>query len=154
MALITALIMVFIQDGKDREVYGFLFPIIGLSSGILLYTNMMSQLFYLTLVINLLFVVILLAVVFFYSKIKLKTTIGKTFGLGDGLLFFALAFTFSSISFMVLFVFGLVFSLLTHLVFKKTSENKTVPLAGYLSLFFTIVYLSYWAGITPDIYTT
>jgi hypothetical protein len=65
MALITALIMVFIQDGKDREVYGFLFPIIGLSSGILLYTNMMSQLFYLTLVINLLFVVILLAVVFF-----------------------------------------------------------------------------------------
>jgi len=145
--------MVFIQDKKDREVYWFLFPIIALTSGILLYNNLLPELFYITLIINICFVLILLAVVFFYSKFKLKTTMGSTFGLGDTLLFFALAFTFSSVSFLVLFVFGLLFSLLVHIIFKKNSKYKTVPLAGYLSLFFIIVYLSYWLGITPNIYT-
>ena len=145
--------MVFIQDRKDREVYWFFFPIIALTSGVLLYNNMLPELFYITLIINLLFIIILISVVFFYSKFKLKTTITNTFGLGDGLLFFALAFTFSSVSFLILFVFGLLFSLLIHLVFKKKSKYTTVPLAGYLSLFFIIVYLSYWLDITPNIYT-
>lgn len=144
--------MVFIQDRKDREVYWFLFPIIALASGVLLYNNLLPELFYITLLINLLFIIILITVVFFYSKFKLKTTITKTFGLGDGLLFIALVFTFSSVSFMILFVFGLLFSLLIHVVFKKNSKYKTVPLAGYLSLFFAIAYLSYWLDITPNIY--
>lgn len=151
--LIVALIIVFIQDRKDREVYWFMFPIVALASGILLYNSILPELFYLTLLINLLFITILIGVVFLYSKFKLKTTITSTFGLGDGLLFVALAFTFSSISFMVLFVFGLIFSLLIHVIFKNRSIHRTVPLAGYLSLFFMITYLAYWLGITPNIYT-
>lgn len=145
--------MVFIQDRKDREVYWFLFPIIAMASGVLLYNTILPELFYITLLINIIFISILITVVFLYSKIKLKTSIINTFGLGDSLLFIALAFTFSSISFMILFVFGLMFSLLIHIVFKKNSRYKTVPLAGYLSLFFMIIYLSYWLGITPNIYT-
>tara|TARA_R110002050_G_scaffold137538_3_gene261157 strand:+ start:1558 stop:2037 length:480 start_codon:yes stop_codon:yes gene_type:complete len=151
--LIVALIMVFIQDRKDREVYWFLFPIIAFATGVLLYNSMLPELFYITLIINLLFIIILFTVVFLYSKFKLRTTITDTFGLGDGLMFMALAFTFSSISFMILFVFGLIFSLIIHVIFKKKSKHKTVPLAGYLSLYFIIIYISYWLGITPNIYT-
>ncbi|WP_218841523.1 hypothetical protein [Winogradskyella undariae] len=151
--LIVALIMVFIQDRKDREVYWFLFPIIAFASGVLLYNRMQPELFFITSIINMLFIIILFTVVFLYSKFKLRTSITNTFGLGDGLLFMALAFTFSSVSFMILFVFGLIFSLLIHVIFKKKSKYKTVPLAGYLSLFFMIIYLSYWLDITPNIYT-
>lgn len=96
--------------------------------------------------------IVLILVIYLYSKIKLKTSITETFGLGDGLLFFALVFTFSSVSFLTLFVFGLIFSLLVHLVFKNRFKFKTVPLAGYLSLFFAIVYISHWAGIIKSVY--
>lgn len=145
--------MVFIQDIKERQVYWFLFPIIGLCSGILLYLNTFFDVFYLTLLINLLFIVALIGVVSLYSWLKLKTSISNTFGLGDGLLFFALAFSFSSVSFFILFVFGLLFSLVLHLVLKKKSKQSTVPLAGYLSLFFAITYLSHWIGILKSVYS-
>ena len=75
-----------------------------------------------------------------------------TFGLGDLLLFIALAFTFASVSFIILFVFGLLFSLILHLLFKNKSKLKTVPLAGYLSLFFLVAYLSHWFGLLPTLY--
>ncbi len=151
--LIVALIMVFIQDRKDRKVYWFLFPFIAFASGVLLYNSILPELFYMSIIINVLFIIILIAVVFLYSKFKLRTTITDTFGLGDGLMFIALAFTFSSISFIILFVFGLIFSLMIHVIFKNKSRYNTVPLAGYLSLFFMITYISYWLGITPNIYT-
>lgn len=114
---------------------------------------MFTNLFYITISINLMFVLILIVVVFLYSKIKLKTTISNTFGLGDALLFSALAFTFSSISFVILFVFGLLFSLVLHLALKSKAKHKTVPLAGYLSLFFTIVYVTHWFGFLKMLYT-
>ena len=114
---------------------------------------MFFELFKTTLIINLVFVLFLILVILIYSKYKLKTTMSQAFGLGDMLLFFALAFTFSSVSFLVLFVFGLVFSLILHLFLKSKSKHKTVPLAGYLSLFFAITYLAHWLGILKSVYT-
>lgn len=148
-----SLLWVFYQDIKERQVYWFLFPVIALCSVILLYNNVFFELFKTTLIINLVFVLFLILVIFIYSKYKLKTTISKTFGLGDMLLFFALAFTFSSVSFLVLFVFGLVFSLILHLLIKNKSEYKTIPLAGYLSLFFALTYGAHWLGILKSVYT-
>lgn len=148
-----ALLLVFYQDTKERLVYWFLFPIIAICSGILLYKSMFFELFKTTVMINLAFVSFLILVIYSYSKLKLKTSIAQTFGLGDALLFFALAFTFSSVSFLVLFVFGLVFSLVLHLFLKNRSEHKNVPLAGYLSLFFSIAYVAHWLGILKSVYT-
>ncbi|MCD2257584.1 hypothetical protein KWG70_00040 [Psychroserpens sp. XSD401] len=144
--------MIFYQDIKERQVYWFLFPLVALCAGVLLYQNMLPELFFTTIIINLLFMVVLLLVVYLYSRIKLKTQISKTFGLGDGLLFLALIFTFSSVSFLILFVFGLVFSLVIHLAVKKKSEFTTVPLAGYLSLFFALTYSSHWLGLIKSVY--
>lgn len=152
IVLITSLTIVFYQDTQERQVYWIMFPVIALCTGILLYDNIFPDVFYTTIITNILFMTLLILVVYIYSKIKLKTTISKTFGLGDGLLFFALAFSFSSISFLIVFVFGLIFSLLIHLVLNKKSKFITVPLAGYLSLFFGITYLSHWSGLLPSIY--
>lgn len=150
--LLLALIIVFLQDIKERQVYWFLFPIIAICSGILLYMQMFLELFYTTLIINIAFVLVLLSIVVLYSNLKMKQSITKTFGLGDGLLFLALAFTFPSITFLILFVFGLLFSLVIHLFSNKLSKFPTVPLAGYLSLFFAIIYLGHWIGFLNFLY--
>lgn len=148
-----SLLLVCYQDVKDRLVYWFCFPVIALCSGILLYNNTIFEVFKITLIINVTFVSFLIFVVYAYSILKLKTSLNNTFGLGDSLLFFALAFTFSSVSFIVLFVFGLLFSLVMHLVIKHKSKHQTVPLAGYLSLFFALAYVAHWAGVLKTVYT-
>ncbi|WP_379852787.1 hypothetical protein [Flavobacterium zhouii] len=70
-----------------------------------------------------------------------KPLLKEVFGLGDVLFFIFMAFSFSIISFFVLFVFALVFSLLLHSVLQHKQIVKTVPLAGYMSLFFGVVYV-------------
>ncbi len=150
--LISIFILILYQDIKDRKVFWFLFPMVAILSGILSFKNIYEDYFLITISTNMIFVAFLIAFVFMYSKYKLKAQLSETFGLGDLLLFIALAFTFASVSFIVLFVFGLVFSLLLYLLLKNRSKHKTVPLAGYMSLFFAIAYTSHWIGYLPTLY--
>lgn len=150
--LIAVFLLIFYQDIKDRQVYWFLFPIVAILTGILSYMNIYQDFLLINITINILFVTFLISVVFLYSKYKLKAKLKDTFGLGDVLLFVALAFTFASVSFIILFIFGLVFSLLLHLLLKHKSKLKTVPLAGYLSIFFSAAYVSHWLGFLPTLY--
>jgi hypothetical protein len=149
--LILTFVWVAAQDLKDRKVYWFLFLSVALLCGFLHYQNTLPELFMTATAINLFFVLILVVFVFLYSKLKLKTEMKHVFGSGDLLLFLGLAFSFSSISFMVLFSSALVFSLLVHLVLKKNNPG-TVPLAGYMSLFFAMAYLVHWLGFADMLY--
>ncbi|TJY37402.1 hypothetical protein E5167_05520 [Pontimicrobium aquaticum] len=139
------------QDVKDRKVYWFLFPITALSAGLLFWNKTITELFFLATIINLMFVSSLLLIVLLYARLKLKTSIKSVFGMGDLLLFIGLSFTFSSISFIVIFSCSLIFSLLIHLFLKK--DNILVPLAGYMSLFFGLTYIAYWSGVINSIYS-
>ncbi|KRD05423.1 general secretion pathway protein [Flavobacterium sp. Root901] len=137
--LIIVFAFVLYQDFKDRLVYWFLYPIIG----ILAFT---VQLYVLPLTIaltnfgiNLLFVILILGVSTIYVKFR-KLDFKNTLGIGDILFFLFIAASFSIISFLVLFVFSLVFSLVIHLVLNTKKEASTVPLAGYMSFFFGVVY--------------
>lgn len=135
--------IIFWQDYMDRLVYWFLYPVIGLL-GFLIQENRID--FYVIVVnslINLFLVGTVIAILFVYSKLILKKKlINEGIGSGDILLFISLSFSFSIISFFVLFVFSLLFSLLLHILFKNKSELKqSVPLAGYMSIFFAFVYL-------------
>lgn len=151
--LILTLGLIFYQDLKARMVYWFLFPVLGICSAILFYNNTLPELFYVSVVMNSVFVIILLLAVYTYSKVKLKVSFDSAFGLGDVLLFVGLIFSFSTISFLVVFVFSLLFALTLHLVVKQYSKLETVPLAGYISLFFGISYLFQWTGIINSLYT-
>ncbi len=150
--LICSLGWIFYQDLKAREVYWFLFPVFGICSAILFYNETLPELFYVSVGMNFIFISLLLLVVFLYAKLKLKSSFGSAFGLGDVLLFMGLVFSFSTISFLVVFVFSLLFALILHLVLKQGSKLQSVPLAGYISLFFGIAYLSHWSGLISSLY--
>ncbi len=150
--LIAVFGMVFIQDIKARQINWIWIPIISLCAGLLLYNHSPTGMFFITVLTNSIFVLFLLLVIFIYATYKLKLPASKTFALGDALLLFALAFSFSTLSFIVLLVFGFIASLITHIFLNRTSASKTVPLAGYLSLFFAIAYLAHWFGILTPLY--
>ena len=150
--LIIALILILIQDVKERQVYWALFPLVGLCGGILYYKNTLHELFYISVLMNIAFVSMLLLVLFLYARLKLKTQLKNTFGLGDILMFLALSFSFSTVSFLVIFIFSLFFSLVLYFVLKKKKKIATVPLAGYMGLFFVFAYLSFWFGISDSLY--
>lgn len=148
MWIIKALIIIvfgviFWQDYKQRLVYWFLYPLVGIiafyiqAQHILLISALLNSL------INLTIVSIIILISFLYSKLIMKSRfINHSIGLGDLLLFIFLSFSFSTIPFTILLVFSLVFSLVVHLYFKRKSTHQNVPLAGYISLFFLGIYLT------------
>lgn len=139
--LLGVLFVIFLQDTKERLVFWFLYPIVGILGYSIQSNTIGYQYAFINSLINLAFIAILLFVSFLYSKIKLKADfINGSIGIGDILLFIFLSFTFSTIPFLILFVFSLLFSLLLHIYFKNRSEHKNVPLAGYISLFFAATY--------------
>ena len=141
LLLIGIFFLVFFQDSKDRNVYWFLYPIIGVLVLVLQVKEISIYPALINSVFNLSFVSVLLLVCYLYAKYKLKQPLLKeVFGLGDLLFFVCIAFSFSMVSFTILFVFALLFSLLLHLVLKHKQSEKTVPLAGYMSLFFAGIY--------------
>jgi hypothetical protein len=72
--------------------------------------------------------------------------------LGDILLFLAISISFSSIPFDILFVSGLIFSLVLHLCLNRSPKKGTVPLAGYMAIFFSAIYIGFWSGIIDSLY--
>ena len=98
-------------------------------------------------------VLMILLVLQGYAKLKLKTNLNTVFGLGDALFFLALCVSFPTVSFIIFFVFSLLFSLLLHFIFKNKAADKTVPLAGYMSLFFIGIYALDWLGFISNLYS-
>lgn len=153
ITLIFLFLVIAFQDIKARQVYWFLFPFVGVLSGILYFNNTLPELFFNTVILNLCFVFILLVAMLSYTRMKLKAGFFKAIGLGDILLFLGLSFSFSTISFLVLFIGSLCFSLVMHLVFRKKSALATIPLAGYMGIFFSLTYIAFWSGFIHDLYS-
>lgn len=151
--LLIALSLVFYQDTKERAVWWFLFPLLGLFGGYLHFTQSLTWLFFSGIFLNFLFVIGLFAVAFFYAKIKMKVDFLKeAIGLGDILFYLSLAVAFPTEAFLVILVFSMVFSLGLHVAVFRKNVNETVPLAGYASLFLMFVYLSSWSGLYKTLY--
>ncbi len=142
LLLIIVLTIIFVQDSKDRQVYWFLFPIMGSIAFYLQIENVPFYSVFINTAFNLLFILVQLFVIYLYTLIKLKKSVlSEVFGLGDVLFFIFIAFSFSIISFFILFLFSLIFSLVLHFVLRSRQTNKSVPLAGYMALFFGVVYV-------------
>ncbi|KRB56708.1 hypothetical protein [Flavobacterium sp. Root186] len=139
LILLIVFTLVLYQDFKSRLVYWFLYPIIGILAFAIQLHNLPLSIALTNLGFNLIFVVLILAVSMMYVRFR-KLDFKNTIGIGDILFFLFIAGTFSIVSFLVLFVFSLLFSLILHLVLSNKKEQSTVPLAGYMSLFFGAVY--------------
>ncbi|WP_152537375.1 hypothetical protein [Aquimarina pacifica] len=141
-ALVLILGIITYQDLKDREVYGFVFLILIGLLGVLHYKSVMDIHFFYAVAINfgVIFLVLLGAYIYTIFRIK-KPFFSQVFGLGDLLFFLALAIGFPTITFTILLVFSLLFSLLIWGVLKNNSKYNTVPLAGYMSVFIGVVFI-------------
>ena len=141
--LILIFLLIFYQDTKDRMVYWFLYPLNGILSFFIQWHYIGLMPTTANSLINICFVLIILGVGYAYSSaIMKKPFINGSMGSGDILLFLFLTFSFTTSTFILLFVFSLCFSLVLHLYLKNKTTHSTVPLAGYMSLFFSAVYIA------------
>jgi hypothetical protein len=144
IVLILLLAVITWQDIKDRLVYWFCYPLVGILGFYIQKDFSQMDSIIINSIVNLSLVATVMLILWVYSKIILKKKlINQSIGMGDILFFLALAFCFSIVSFYVLFVFSLVFSILMHFLLKKNyKEHTTIPLAGYMAVFYIFVYIS------------
>lgn len=130
------------QDVKERMVYWVLFPMVGLFLGLAHWQKSTPKAFMMFSLVNVFFVTMLLLISWLYTKyIKGAKYLNQSLGLGDLLFFYAIAFGFPTMTFIVLFVSALVFSLALHIALGISKRQATVPLAGYMSLFLMVTVL-------------
>lgn len=151
VTLIFSLIGICYQDHKYRAVWWFIFPIFFFTAGFLFFSHI-ENLYFLNIGFNLLILSTILSISYVYALYKMKVKfLNGAFGIGDLFFFLGVAVAFPTITFVILFVFSLFFSLLLHFILSKTRQ-ETVPLAGYASLFFIFIYLSDWLGFCENLY--
>ncbi len=153
--LFLSLIFIFFQDYRDRQVYVFLFPLIGILGTYLFFLNSNLEYYFLSVCINLGIVLIVVLLNYLFAEFILKKNLLKeALGLGDILFFIAFAFCFPTVTFINFFVFSILFTFVLHLALSKLvkDKNRNIPLAGYMSLFLLVVYLVNWLGFYDSQY--
>lgn len=139
LLLLSILGILLYQDIKERKVSLWVLFSGIIVGGTLHFLHQDSMVFLYNIGITISFVILIFGVLWVYASVKLKRNIFDVFGLGDLLFFILLAVSLPIVSFLMVFVFSLIFSLVLFLLLKKSFTNKTVPLAGLQSLFFGLV---------------
>jgi len=153
ITIILSLLGITLQDFKERKVYVWLFILSGFLLGFLHFNKVFYQSFILTTIINCSIVFTVIFVLYIYAKTILKKPLQKTFGMGDFLFFIVLAIGFPTATFLVLFSFSLLFSLILYFILKNRLKHKTVPLAGLQALFVCLIFISNWVFNFSNLYT-
>ncbi|MCF6307703.1 MAG: hypothetical protein L3J09_07090 [Flavobacteriaceae bacterium] len=153
IGLLIALLSIVLQDFKERQVHLWIFILVGILIGYLHYQQTMNLIFLGSISINISIVLLIISILYLYAKLKMKKSLSDTLGLGDILFFIILAIGFSTGSFLILFTFSLIFSLLFYLAIKSKLHYKTVPLAGLQALFIGLVFLANWIFNFTNLYT-
>ncbi|QTE21143.1 prepilin peptidase [Polaribacter cellanae] len=141
LLLIIILAILCYQDIKERKVSLFILVLGIVVGGFTHYLNQEITIFLYNILVNSLFVMIVFGILIAYSKWKMKTKIFDVFGVGDLFFFILLAVSLPILSFLIVFIFSLIFSLAIFISLKKRFKDSSVPLAGLQSLFFIIVLL-------------
>jgi len=133
--MLCALFIVF-QDFKERAVFWFLFPILGICHALVWYKHTTTSTFWICLLFNVLLVSMVLLLLFIYTqKIRGVLFLNHSLGLGDMLFFYALAVGFPPATFIVVFSFSIFFSWVGYVIFRDRMLGNTIPLAGFMALF-------------------
>lgn len=153
--LMASLLTIFLQDLRDREVYAFLIPLLGILGSYLFFINSNFDYYLLSLGINIGMVSIILLLNYLFSRfIMKKHFLREALGLGDILFFIAFALCFPTVTFINFFVFSILLTFALHFVSSRMAKQKNeyVPLAGYMSLFLIAVYSANWLGLYHSLY--
>jgi hypothetical protein len=141
------------QDLKDRMVLWVAFPVMALILTFIHIANSGWELVLWFSATNLLLVSGILLLLFLYTGFfRRKKFLNTSLGLGDILFFYAFSLGFPTLTFVILFVGSLLFSLSLFLLLKSIQSMETVPLAGFMSLFLIgAMTLSFFIK-TPNLY--
>ncbi|WP_196896059.1 hypothetical protein [Aureivirga marina] len=134
IAIISAILIY--QDLKFRAISAITIPILWIVS--LLYRSQILGWFYIDLIWSYCIFLVILLLLFFYvkwKKIESESGVFSGLGYGDILYFIAIIPLFYSRTFLLFLVSGLLFSLLIHSFLKRFQKNKSIPLAGYFSMY-------------------
>lgn len=141
------------QDFKERAVSWVLFPIMGIVLAFLYLNTTSFKQYALFVLANVLLVSGIVLILFLYTKhIAHKKFLNVSFGLGDLLFFYAFALGFPTMTFIVLFVGSILFSLIIFLLSKTGKEKGTIPLAGLMGFFLTGILLVSFLPNAPSLY--
>jgi hypothetical protein len=148
--LILTLLIIFLQDIKFRAVHWFLFPIVlALSIWVGLNFTDIENMF-----LSLSFFLFSMGFLTLYISLKHKKLTNITIGFfswGDILLLLAIIPLFSFHLYLIFFTLGTIGTLLVHgIVLTVSKVDKTIPFAGYMSLFLT-AYLIFDSNINQFI---
>jgi hypothetical protein len=144
----TAIVCIYCcwQDVHERAISWYLFPLLfllGFSTA--LFAGKKIELIILDLLTNwaiILAQLLILSAYFYLKKKGSERSLIRYLGIGDILFLVSVSTYFSPLYFLIFYILGLVFSLLTHVFFQKLkiypNNNNTVPLAGFLAVFLSI----------------
>ena len=121
------------QDVKYRGVHWSVFPMLLICAAL----YRVGQIDWLHVGYNLLFLIVLMSSLTLYLSLKQGTLINITrgfFSWGDILFLLAIIPLFDLRSYMMLFVFGTIATLVLHLIVLLFKRQHTVPYAGYMSI--------------------
>jgi hypothetical protein len=148
--ILVVLILIFLQDLKNRAVYWFLFPLLA----VLLIALHFKHPFYWpewekSILINVGFITVQLLFLTLYFSLKNKKCVNITttlLGLGDILFLSSIAFYLSVLNFLLFYITSLIGVLVLWLIWQGISlnKNKYIPLAGFQSLIFMLFLACDW----------
>lgn len=138
------LTLITIQDFKEKAIVWYLLPIIVFLSFLLGIQNVSYLVLIKNFLINLLFILIQLILLFFYFVIKNKKIIkiiNNYIGLGDILFLISICILFSPINFFLFYLFSLILILFISFITKYFIKNVStmIPLAGYMACFLILI---------------
>ncbi len=151
--LILSCGLIAFQDFKERSVSWILFPLIGFLLAWIHLNNTSVEQYTVFVSANILLVSTILLILFLYTKhIAKMKFLNVSLGLGDLLFFYAFAMGFPTMTFIVLFVGSILFSLTIFLLSKSKHKFDTIPLAGLMGVFMIGVILASFFPNVPSLY--
>lgn len=141
------------QDFKERAVTWTLFPIVGILMVTMYLVTVDFAQVYPFVLTNLFIVSLIVLLLWAYTRyISKMEFLNVSFGLGDLLFFYAFAIGFPTITFLILFVAAIVFSLVVFLFAKTNDNDETIPLAGLMSTFLGVILMVSFFPESPSLY--
>lgn len=142
-----------IQDFQERKVLWICFPIAAIFLAILHLNHVGFLPFLYATFTNIFLVSCILLLLWLVTRYILKKGfLNVSFGLGDMLFMYAFAMGFPSVTFTLLFVASIGFSLIVFTFMKVLANSETVPLAGLMGVFLIAVILMDHFPNSPSLY--
>ncbi|MFC4221155.1 hypothetical protein [Flagellimonas marina] len=141
------------QDFRERAVLWICFPIVALLLAGIHMAHVGMELFTFFALGNVILVSCVLLTLFLVTRYFFKKRfLDVSFGLGDMLFMYAFALGFPTMTFILLFVGSIFFSLISFTLLRSVKKMETVPLAGLMGVYLIAIFLLDQFPFSPSLY--